>query len=302
MDYGVVTWKMDGMGTINLEEVKVNTIISKKQFEIKMKNGTIHFGSMDSSSIDRKVNVLVENKRELLSIEDIVEIYPIKRSFWMRTSGNFSLGANYSKGSDIATVAFSGNLNYRKKKSYFILSWDDNNSYQGDSLNSSKADATISWQRLIKNKWSAEVAITASQNTELGTKLRVSLGVLGVKDISYNIWNRLYAGAGLAVSRETPYDDSGEKEDLTGLFQVVWKVYKYTFPKVWVDSNISYLPYLTSGGRHRASFNLNPSVSIVGDHFKIGFVLYFNYDSRPPTDISSTNDYGLNLQVTYSFH
>jgi len=26
MAYGVVTWKMDGMGTISLEEVKINTI------------------------------------------------------------------------------------------------------------------------------------------------------------------------------------------------------------------------------------------------------------------------------------
>ena len=37
--YGVVTWKMDGMGTINFEEPKIQTIISKKTFEIKMDDG-----------------------------------------------------------------------------------------------------------------------------------------------------------------------------------------------------------------------------------------------------------------------
>ena len=36
MNYGVVTWKMDGMGTIDLEEPKIQTIISSKMFEIKM--------------------------------------------------------------------------------------------------------------------------------------------------------------------------------------------------------------------------------------------------------------------------
>ncbi len=30
MVYGVITWKMDGMGTISFEEPKVKTIISKK--------------------------------------------------------------------------------------------------------------------------------------------------------------------------------------------------------------------------------------------------------------------------------
>ena len=72
--YGVFTWKMDGMGTISLEEVKVNTIISKKQFEIKMKDGTIYFGSLDSSRIYRKVNILVEKQRKLVAIDDIVEV------------------------------------------------------------------------------------------------------------------------------------------------------------------------------------------------------------------------------------
>jgi len=302
MVYGVVSWKMDGMGTISMEEVKVNTIISKKQFEIKLKNGTIYFGSMDSSSIDRKVNILVENERELVSIEDIVEVYPIKRSFWLRTSGNFSLGVNYSKGSDIATVAFSSNLNYREKRSYYYFDWDNNNTFQGDSLSSSKADAEIAWQRLIKKKWSSQVAVGASQNSELGTKLRVNLNVIGLRDISYNIWNRLYAGAGLSVSRETPYDDSGETNDLAGLFQVVWKVYKYTYPKVWVDSNISFLPYMTDSGRYRTVFNLNPKVSVFNDNFKVGFSFYYSFDSKPPSETSSTYDYGINLQLTYSFH
>lgn len=50
----------------------------------------------------------------------------------MRTTGNFSLGANFSKASNVGTVAVSGNLDYRKRKSYFSLTWNDNNTFQGD--------------------------------------------------------------------------------------------------------------------------------------------------------------------------
>lgn len=300
--YGVFTWKMDGMGTISLEEVKVNTIISKKQFEIKMKDGSIYFGSLDSSRIHRKVNILVEKRRKLVAIDDIVEVYPIKRSFWMRTSGNFSLGVNYSKGSDVATVAFTSWLSYRKEKSYFEFNWDNNNTFQADSLTSSKLDASFAWQRLLKEKWSYQVAVGGSQNSELGTKLRVDFNVLGLRDITYNIWNRLYAGAGLSVARETPYDDSGEITDLAGLFQIVWKVYKYKIPKVWVDANISFLPYFTDWGRYRAVLNLNPKVSIFNDDFKVGFTSYYTFDSEPTSDSASTSDYGINLQLTYYFH
>lgn len=299
---GVVTWKMDGMGTISLEEVKVSTIRSNKQFEIKMKNGFIYFGSFDTSGIDRKVNIVFTNGKELVNIEDIVEIYPIRRNFWLRSSGNFSLGANYSKGSNVGTVVFSGNLDYRKKNTYFNFVWDDNNTFQGDTLSSTKSDASFAWQRLIKKKWSTQVSVGVNQNSELGTKLRIGLNVIGLNDIAYNSWNRLYAGAGLSVSQETPYDDSGVREDLAGLFTVVWKVYKYTIPKIWVDTDISFLPYITDKGRYRAVFNLNPKISIFSDNFKIGFKFYYNYDSKPPTEASSTTDYGLNLELTYSFH
>ena len=159
MEYGDATWKMDGMGSINLEEVKINTIRSKKEFEIKLKNGLIYFGSFGISNVDRKVYVLMTNGNDLISLDDIVEIYPIKKNFWNRTRGNFSLGANFSKGSNVGTVSFSGNLDYRKKKSYVDLSWDNNNTYQGDTLSANKLDISLGWQRLLNNHWSAGVII-----------------------------------------------------------------------------------------------------------------------------------------------
>ena len=300
--YGVATWKMDGMGTISFEEPKIRTIRSSKMFEIKMKNGFIYFGSFDTSNIPRMVNIVVTNGKNLVSLEEIVEIYPLRKSFWMRMSGNFSLGANFSKGSNVGTITFSGNLDYRKRKSYFDLSWDDNNTFQGDSLSSSKSDITLAWQRLLKNQWSTQVGVGTSQNTELGTKLRVDVNVIGLRDISYNNWNRLYAGAGLSVSRETPFDDSGQQSDLAGLIQVVWKVFKYTNPKVWVDANISLLPYMTGEERYRSIFNLNPKVGIFSNDFKVGFKFYYNYDSNPTSNDAAKDDYGINLELTYTFH
>ena len=302
MAYGVITYKMDGMGTISLEEVKVNTMRSIKQFEVKMKDGSIYYGSMDTSITDRKVNILTEKGREPIFIEDIVEIYPIRRSFWMRTSGNVSLGINYSKGSNVATLAFSGNLSYRKKRSYFEYSWDNNNTFQNDSITSSNINTELGWQLLLKNKWSSMISVSASQNSELGTKLRLALNMIGIRDITYNIWNRLFAGAGLTVVRETPYDDSGDTEDLAGLVNIAWKVYKYTAPKVWVDANVSFIPYLTNPGRYRVVINLNPKVSVFSNNFKIGFASYYNFDNQPPSDVETTNDWGINLQITYTFH
>jgi hypothetical protein len=302
MVYGVVTWKMDGMGTINLETPKINSIKSRKLFEVKMKNGMIYFGSMDSSVYKRKVNIIIANGRELVNIDDIVEVYPIRRNFWLRTSGNFGLGINYSKGSNLATVSFSGNINYRKKNSYFYVNWDDYNTIQSDTLTSTKADATTGWQRLLQKKWSLGTILGMSQNSELGTKLRVDLTVAAIYDLTYNNWNRFFAAGGLSVQRETPYDTSAVSNDLTALIGVYWKVYKYTSPKVWVDASITWIPYFTTGGRHRANVNLSPKIGLVGNNLKFGFKFYYSYDSKPTSASAASDDWGINLEITFSFH
>ena len=298
---GVFTWKMDGMGTISLEEPKVNTIISKKQFQIKLETGVIVFGSFDASEEERMVYIVTKNDRMRIPIDEIVEIYPIKRSFFMRTSGNFSLGLNYSKGSETTTLAFSGSLDYRNERTYLLLEWDTNNTFQRDTLNSQKSDLLLSWQRSMRKGWSTSVAVGASQNLQLGTQLRTFLNLMGIKDLVYNDWNRLYFGLGTNISQETPLDDSAITNDVAGLFIVYWKVYKLWNPKVWVDANISYLPYLTDS-RNRFNFNLNPKVSILSNNFKIGLNFYYTYDSQPVAAGAANDDYGLNLQLTYTYN
>ncbi len=302
LSYGVVTWKMDGMGTITLEVPEINNIKSNKQFEVKLKNGMIYFGSFDTTGIDRKVKMVFSNGTELLNINDIVEIYPIKKSFWLRTNGNFSLGFNFSKGSDVASFIFSGNLYYRKRKSTFQISWDNNNTFQADTLSSTNMSFGLGYQRIIKNYWSYGSIIGASQNSQLGVKLRLNFSGIGIRDIVYNRWNRFFVGAGLSVQQETPFDDSGKSTDLAGLVTTVWKVYKYTNPKVWVDSDISFIPYITGDWRYRVNFNLNPKVGIVGNSLQMGFNFYYSYDSRPPSNASSLFDWGINLEVTYTLH
>lgn len=302
LSYGVVSWKMDGMGTINFEEVKINKIRSVKQFEIKTQNGDLYFGSMDTTQFNREVKILTEMDSIVLNIDDLVEIHPLKNNFISRISGNASLGANYSKGSNVGSLAFSGNMDYRKEKKYFSLSFDDNNTYQGDSLSSSSSNISIAWQRLVKKRWSSELSVAAGQNTALGSKLKLDLNLMGVYDISYNSWNRFTVGTGVNTTRETSYEATNKTYDLAGIFAMVWKVYKYKTPKVWIDANFTFQPYITTRGRYLTSTSINPKVNLINDNFKIGISFYHNHDSKPPEGATTKSDYGVNLQFSYSFH
>jgi hypothetical protein len=302
LQFAVVTWKMIGMGTISLEEPYIKTIISKKQFEIKMKSGLIYYSSFSAANSGRSTYIMVDGQKKLINIDDIVEAYTIKSNLWMRLSGKMSLGANYQKSSDVSSLSLSGNLDYRKAKTYFQLNWNVNLSYQGDSVTTNNSDINIAWQRLFKKQWSTMVAFGTSQNLQLGIKRRYNVSLGGVKDITYNNWNRLYAGGALSGINETPYDDFEVSTDLGGLIQLGWQVYKFTSPKIQVDTNISYIPYITGDSRSRVNANINPSISILNSNFKVGFSFYYNYDSNPPAGSFGNVDLGVNLQLSYVLH
>lgn len=300
MEHGIITWKMDGMGTIDFEEPFISTIISKKIFEIVMKNGVIYYSSFEASDSNGEVIITRGSEKVSINIDDIVEVHPIKRNFWMRFNGRLSLGANYAKSSNLTTLAFSGNMAYRREKSNFNLNWNLNLSYQNDSLVTNNSNMDLTWQHLLNNKWSSLVSIGTSQNLQLGIKRRynVSLGVL--KDISNNTWSRFYWAGGISGLTEQSNDNiAPTNTDLAGLVRVGYDIYKYTSPKVSLQSNITYFPYLTGDARNRVGLNLNPSVSIFDNNFKVGFNFYYTYDSNPPDSSLSNEDYGIDLQLSY---
>jgi len=74
LDNGIVTFKMDGMGTIKFEIDKINTFSSNKSFQIIIKSGMQYYGSFDTSSMSRMVKINLINGSEVVPIENLVRI------------------------------------------------------------------------------------------------------------------------------------------------------------------------------------------------------------------------------------
>ena len=89
---------------------------------------------------------------------------------------------------------------------------------------------------------------------------------------------------------------------MVGVVSLGWKVYKLTSPKIWVDSDISFVPYLTSEGRTRTDLNINPKIGLIGNNLKIGVKYYYSHDSKPAAENARKDDWGTNLEISYTFH
>ncbi|MAZ93382.1 MAG: hypothetical protein CMF58_03110 [Lentimicrobiaceae bacterium] len=298
---GIITYKMDGMGTIKFQVDKINTFKSEKSFQVVLKDGKQYFGSFDTCGIDRYVNLILINGSERLFIEDIIELYPIKKNFWLRTSGSLGLGFNYSKGSDIATLTTSGSLYHRNRHTYAELSWSDNTTYQSDSINSNKSDANLMMQRLIYHKWYLGGNLEGSSNSELGYKFRILGGVSIINYIVQNYHNRLYLSLGSNANREWSMDTDEVTNNLEGLFGINYHYYKYTDPEFNITTYLKTYPNFTTPGRYRVNYYLDAKIEVISD-FNVGINFYYNFDSKPISEDASREDYGIATTISYTFH
>ncbi len=301
LDNGIITFKMDGMGTIKFQLDKVNTFSSKKHFQVVMRHGIQYYGSFDTSGVKRRVMLNLLNGKKRLRVENIVEMYPIKKNFWLRTSGVFSLGFNYSKGSNIANLTTSGTVNYRNRKSYSQINWSDNTTLQNDTINSNKSDATFYIQRLLKKKWYLGFNIEGSSNSELGYDLRILSGLSIINYLVQNYHNRLYFSAGASANREWIKAEDTTSDNIEGLLGFNYHYFKYTDPEINITTYVNTYPNMTTSGRWRINYYLDARVEVIND-FHVGLNFYYNFDSKPVSTDASDSDYGVNTTLSYSFH
>jgi len=302
IEYGLLTYKVSGMGTLKVESEKIQTLKSVKQFQITLNNGLLYFGSLDTvNSSEPKIKIVSRNQTYTVSVTSIVELFPIKSSFWLRTSGDFSLGGNYTKSSTILQLNFSGNLYYRDRKKYHQLSWSNQVTFQDDSIVSQKQANTLSSRLYFKNHYSFQGQLGISSNNELNLKKRYYLNLTGGKDIIHTYRSLFYSGLGISGNSETTLDLNSVSYNLEGVFMLNYEFYKRTDPKINITTKLDTYPSITTKGRWRIDASLDARIEVFND-FYIGVNLYNNFDNNKELDADKHNDWGFNGTVSYSFH
>ena len=92
----------------------------------------------------------------------------------------------------------------------------------------------------------------------------------------------------------------GYSGSLEGMLIITFKEFKYSTPKISIDTRLAIFPGLSDWGRVRMAFNLTSKVEIFKD-FNVGLNFYDEFDNRPPASAQSKNDYGVNFTIGYEF-
>ncbi|MEJ2196718.1 MAG: DUF481 domain-containing protein [Ignavibacteriaceae bacterium] len=299
LKFGIVTFKTDDAGTLSIKWDKIKHLISKNIFEVQVQDGRAYYGALDTTYSVRQMVVKSKDQTKFLFKIYIVEITPIKDTFWDILDGYVKIGFNYTKGSATGQFTLGGNTKYRTRHRNLELNLNSIISFQKQKESSRKQDLTLYYQRFLKHKWILSSSTGLEQNTELGIELRALINLGGGYTLIQSNENYLYTVMGLSLNREAYTDTTQSVTNLEGLISSQYQLFIYDHPKASLNTNMNIYPGLTDWGRIRINYDITLSWEMILDLYW-DLSGYYSYDNKP-TSGASSNDYGINTSFKYEF-
>jgi hypothetical protein len=298
LQYGRLELSTTTMSTVYVEWDKVVGLASPHFFEFETADGSRHYGSLEQSPIGT-LGVALGGTITPLAVASVVRIRRIKESFWDRIDGSVTLGASYTRSSEIGQGSMGVTLRSRRPAYEFSTDFSTTVTVQPDQPDKSRTVFGASYIRQLRNRWFVLGNGKLESNTDLGLDLRSSAGSGGGRYVVQTNRSLLGAAGGLLVNRENPVsgDSTSNVEAFLG---VTCEFFTYDTPKTSFNTTFLLFPSLSVGGRYRTELSLALSREIVKD-FTIGVTIYDSYDSKPPAGSSSTHDFGISLNVGWTF-
>jgi len=298
MQYGRLQLSTTTMSTGYVGWDKVAGLVSPSYFEFELIDGSRYYGSLQPADAG-VLGVTLEGQMNALDVAKVVRIRLIKSSFWDRLDGSISLGASYTRSSEIGQGSLTVSVGTRRPSFEIKTDFSTTITVQPDQPDQSRTTGSLSYLKLLRNRWFVPGTGRLERNTELGLDLRSSVGSgIGRYFVQTNR-SVLGAAAGLVVNRENPVDGDATT-NVEAIFATTYEFFTYDTPKTDIKMQFSLYPSLTVGGRYRTDFSLTLSREIVKD-FTVGATAYDSYDNKPPAGSSSTHDFGISLNIGWTF-
>ncbi|MBK9099247.1 MAG: DUF481 domain-containing protein [bacterium] len=297
---GILNYKTDNMETVSIQWDKIKSIQTENFFEVEVTDGRVFFGSISPSDDEGMMIVKGVTLEHNLFMKYVVRINRIKESFWDILDGYIKFGFSFTKASQVGQLSLGGNAKYRTKINYSELTLNSIITTTESDPTSRKQDLSFTYQHNLDYNWFAAGLASIESNTELGVKLRASLGGgIGNNLIqSGNQW--LYGLAGLSFNRELKADQSNPTYNLEGLINAQYQFFKYDHPKASLLTYVNILPSFTDLGRFRFNYNAQLSWEMFID-FYWDLTFYLEYDSELQSLTASQYDYSIDTSLKYEF-
>lgn len=299
LDRGVLEFSTDHMGTIYIDWVDIDEIISGTGQVLELVDGRRIYGPLAKSEDEKAV--LVNSAQGVVAVrtDEVMMMYPVEAGFWDRLDLSASAGFSWDKGSNVAKLHLGLDAEYRDPR--FITQASFSTEITKQDSGESSERTVLDAERLVFRKTNRYRAFFGNieSNDQLDIDLRVLAGVgYGVVPIRSQS-NRFILGAGLAVNYEVPTRGTAET-NLEAVGTMGYHFYLRSDLDRSFDTQLRVFPSITDAGRWRAAFDMDFNWELVNDFFwSLDF--YASYDSEPISTDAATSDYGVNSSLGYKF-
>ena len=300
LQQGKLKFKTDHAGTIYIEWEFINSVTSTNFFEVENQQGEFFYGMLSAGSEGRQLVVVGPTQTVVLDMERVVEIMPIKQTFWGQVDGSINVGASLTSADSIFQYSVESDATYRVRKFSAKVALSMIETRQDERDTTFKDSLDFTYTRYRKNRYFGSGFISFNRSSELGIDFRAELGGLYGRNFVQSSRTRLSGAAGLTVSRETPTGAEPSDNILSALIRGQYHFFLYNYPKTDIFVDLGVLPSITDWPRLRVEFNAALNREIVTD-FTVNFSVYDSYDSDPPGEALANHDFGVILSVGWTF-
>ena len=303
---GKLDYNTDDAGRPSIEWVKVNRLTSSHYFEVEVASGAKYFGRLAETGRDGAIVVKLD-RADTLAVPNVVRISPLNAAFLQRVTAYLDLGFSYAKANEATTFNMDAEIEYRGSRygsSIYVESYAQG---QEDVATTTRNTGELQGTYYLPDRWSIVGLAQAEQNDELNLALRLTLGGGASRIFHQSNTGELAAAAGLVVTRERfqPAEDDPaaaeeEQTNLEGLLYGQWDAFRYDTPKLDFSTSLSLYPSLSTLGRVRGELAMRIKYEVFRD-FNVGLKFTDTFDSDPPEETASTNDFISSVTIGWSY-
>lgn len=266
---------------------EVMEIYSEGQFIISIENGD-RFTSNIKSEVgkEKTIKVTLEGVDSEYTLDEIVFIEPVGKSFFSRLTVDIDLGINITKANNFKQL--TSNID----ATYLAYKWRGRGYYktvlsrQDGATDINRMDAELGGEYYLPHDWFLQANAIYLANDEQLLDLRSTYQFGGGYYFIRNNSMFFSANAGLAYSTENFTNDNPDRKSTEGFIALGFN--KYAIGDLSVQTSAALYPSFSQSGRYRVDFNFDMKYDLPLD-FYIRLGLSYNYDNQPVEDASDSD-------------
>jgi hypothetical protein len=282
MDKGVLTIETDySDDDFKVELDKVKKVFTSSYISITLDDGSRFDGTLKTYDDGTIHSVGEEGDHALKSLNDIVFMKSVDKTFSDRLSASIDLGINLTKANNFRQFSSRSTVGYLTSAWSLDAYYNTILSNQDDADSIKRIESGLLYKLLLPKDWYMPASLDFLSNTEQNLKLRTTVKLGAGKYIIHS--NSVYWAflGGVNMNSENYSTAGSDRTSMEGFFGTEFNM--FDVGDLNLLTNIYAYPSFTERGRWRSDFVFDMKYDLPLD-FYVSLGVTINFDNQPVED------------------